>query len=195
MLSVVIVVNGLHSRIKQYPNVTLDTCGIGRQSLLTTGQCFKWSYNETTSSSIQNGRIAKPGEWPWIALVIYHCPGVILNSNWIITVAHCIKSDYTFSVRTVQDHRDDSHTYGVQQVHYLTLYFGSDSKTDLTYDIALLKLKSQILISIPTSIGDHRYHWSMAVNSICLPDKDIVNTDEELALTAGFGQTDEREYN
>ncbi|XP_054155928.1 vitamin K-dependent protein C-like [Oppia nitens] len=101
-------------------------------------------------------------------------------------------TDRTFSVRIVQDHRDDSHTYGVQQYYYHPLYFGSDSKTDLTYDIALLKLKSQIPIPIIASQTINRQPF---VNSICLPDKDIVNTDEELALTAGFGQTDQEEYN
>ncbi|XP_054155901.1 chymotrypsin-like elastase family member 2A [Oppia nitens] len=105
----------IHSQIKHYPNVTLDTCGIGRQSLLTTKNCFKWSSNVTTS--VQNGRLAQPGEWPWI-------------------------------------------------------YF----------DIALLKLNSHIPIT--------RTAGYYTVNGICLPEINIVNIDDELALVAGFGYID-----
>ncbi|XP_054155898.1 ovochymase-like [Oppia nitens] len=182
----------IHSQIKHYPNVTLDTCGIGRQSLLTTKNCFKWSSNVTTS--VQNGRLAQPGEWPWIVYIhskLYflgfiprawsECTGVILNTNWIITAAHCIHSDRTITVRTVQDTGDESHTY---DVHQWFIHPNYTSKTKEMYDIALLKLNSQI--GIQRSMNGRYY----TVNSICLPDRDIVNTVEELALFAGYGLTD-----
>ncbi len=60
-----------YSDIKHYPGVTLDTCGIGRQSLLMTGHCFKWA-NNWSMSDIQYGRVAEVGEWPWIVLIITH---------------------------------------------------------------------------------------------------------------------------
>ncbi|XP_054155911.1 chymotrypsin-like elastase family member 2A [Oppia nitens] len=182
----------IHSQIKHYPNVTLDTCGIGRQSLLTTKNCFKWSSNVTTS--VQNGRLAQPGEWPWIVFITTtyyflgfiplmwnHCTGVILNTNWIITAAHCIRTDRTMTLRTVQDKTDKSHTYGVHQWFIHTNYTINNE----LYDIALLKLNSHIGI---TRSLDGRYY---TVNGICLPDnRHGVNIDEELALFAAFGKTD-----
>ncbi|XP_054166152.1 transmembrane protease serine 11E-like [Oppia nitens] len=187
----IIVVNGLHSRIKQYPNVTLDTCGIGRQSLLITdGHCLRWSSNAITSSSLQNGRIAEPGEWPWIALI----------SGKKYTFFIPARSDYTITVRTVQDLRQEGHTYGVQKQIVHNKYNTIDNKVDNRYDIALLKLDSQIPIPTTANTGaaaggsggssGHRYDLSLP-NSICLPDKDILNTDDELALIAGFGKLDE----
>ncbi|XP_054158703.1 uncharacterized protein LOC128957012 [Oppia nitens] len=56
------------------------------------------------------------------------------------------------------------------------------------YDIALLKLDSQILMT--QSTGGYP-----TVNAICLPDRDIVNTDKELAVFAGFGDTDDNVIN
>ncbi|XP_054155899.1 ovochymase-like [Oppia nitens] len=181
----------IHSQIKHYPNVTLDTCGIGRQSLLTTKNCFKWSSNVTTS--VQNGRLAQPGEWPWIVYIYstyyflefiplewVYCTGVILNTNWIITAAHCIHSGHTLTVRTVQDSNDKSHIYGVNQWFRHPLY--TDKLKDY-FDIALLKLDSNIPITHTAG-----YY---TVNGICLPEKNIVNIDDELGLVAGFGYIDQ----
>ncbi|XP_054167847.1 chymotrypsin-like elastase family member 2A [Oppia nitens] len=57
------------------------------------------------------------------------------------------------------------------------------------YDIALLKLTSNISMSTTTTteLTVGRYP---TVNPICLPDRDSVNTDKELALFAGFGRID-----
>ncbi|XP_054166161.1 vitamin K-dependent protein C-like [Oppia nitens] len=193
--------NGLHSHIKQYPNVTLDTCGIGRQSLLMTGQCLHYSMTE----NIQNGRLAEPGEWPWIALILMKkyfvnqtieksskCTGVVLNANWILTNAHCIRSNHTITVRTVYDWRHEGHTYGMSQSFIHPDFQKTGAKQpDHRYDIALVKLVQQIPISntvITTTSSGNQYSL---INGICLPDIDLINTDNELALIAGFGYIDE----
>ncbi|XP_054155986.1 uncharacterized protein LOC128954432 [Oppia nitens] len=199
-ITVVVVVNGLHSGIKQYPNVTLDTCGIGRQSLLTTGQCFNWSSNVITSS-VQNGRLAKPGEWPWI--VYYenynyflgfirtfrlYCNGIILNHKWILTAAHCLDPAYTITVRTVQDRRDNSHTYSMDKrfIHPDYRSIGSDdSERRVQFDLALIKLAE------PGIVEWAKHDGYYTVNSICLPDNggrdDGINRRGELGLYAGYG--------
>ncbi|XP_054166160.1 chymotrypsin A-like [Oppia nitens] len=184
---------------------------------MTGGQCFRWSSN---AIAIQNGRLATPGEWPWIALVLLNkysenktivkrCTGSILNTNWILTAAHCILPNFTLTVRTVQDMRDTmGYTYSVDQSFVHTGYPNKTigGKPDKRYDIALVKLVEQIPIldnnntdntttdtntNTTTSDGHHRYQQPMSVNSICLPDKDIVNTENELALMAGFGYIDD----
>ncbi|XP_054163254.1 chymotrypsin-like elastase family member 2A [Oppia nitens] len=188
----IVLTYGLHTRIQHYPSVTEDNCGINSQSLLMSGHCLKWSSNMTTN--VQNGRLAQPFEWPWIAFIdIYKtfwgfkydrfwCTGVILNRNWIITAAHCLESDYTINVRLVQDYSQQSHSYGVDMYVIHPNYTALSHTVGLRdgYDIALLKLDSQILMT--QSTGGYP-----TVNAICLPDRDIVNTDKELAVFAGFG--------
>ncbi|XP_054156001.1 chymotrypsin-like protease CTRL-1 [Oppia nitens] len=148
---------------------------------MTTGQCLRWSSNMITSN-VQNGRIAKPGEWPWIVLISgqkYYW-GFIPTDNF----------KFTITVRTVQNRRHTSadHTYSVQKriVHYK---YKTIHGLDKRYDIALLKLGSQIPIPSSSSSSSGQYPL---INGICLPDKDILNTDEELALVAGFGWIDDR---
>ncbi|XP_054167845.1 chymotrypsin-like elastase family member 2A [Oppia nitens] len=206
---VVFVTNGLHSiSIKHYPSVTENNCGISRQSLLMNGvnHCFKWSSNNNVTTSVQNGRLAQPGEWPWIAFIdIYKtfwgfkydnkmCTGVILNNNWISTAAHCIFIDNTISVRLVRDYsQHTSHVYGVDMyvIHpNYTVFMNTRPGLEQAYDIALLKLSSNISMTT-TTITELTVGRYPTVNAICLPDRDIVNTDKELALFAGFGNIDE----
>ncbi|XP_054154935.1 chymotrypsin-like protease CTRL-1 [Oppia nitens] len=184
----IVLVNGLHSRIKQYPNVTLDTCGIGRQSSLllstttttttTTGrQCFKWSTNET--SSVQNGRLALPGEFPWIAY--------IEGSEYFWGFWRTKTPDRTDNVRTVQDLRQSGHTYGVDK-WFIHPNWSSTEKFKRGYDIAIVKLKSQIPIPT-TTIPTPGLWFGQQINGICLPEPNIMNTEQELALIAGYGST------
>ncbi|XP_054163245.1 elastase-1-like [Oppia nitens] len=200
LLNFIVLTNCLHSRIKHYPSVTEDKCGINRQSLLMSGHCFKWSSNVGTN--VQNGRLAQPLEWPWIAFIDFYktflglrynwywCTGVILNSYWIITAAHCIKSDYTLSVKLGNDYSHESHVYGVDMyvIHPNYTAYNHIKGFNKGYDIALLKLDSQILMT--QSTGGYP-----TVNAICLPDRDIVNTDKELAVFAGFGDIEDNVIN
>ncbi|XP_054156003.1 chymotrypsin-like protease CTRL-1 [Oppia nitens] len=180
LVSVVVVVNGLHSRIKQYPKVTLDTCGIGRQSLLmTTGQCLH--YNMT--ANIQNGRLAEPGEWPWIAYVFVQ--------KYFLFIIPTDRPGYKITVRAVSDRRL---TYKVDISIVHNKYNTDDGNKDSKYDIGLLKLISPLpipTITTTTTTSGGQPYRPLKVNGICLPDKDIVNTEDELALNAGYGYIDE----
>ncbi|XP_054155990.1 U21-ctenitoxin-Pn1a-like [Oppia nitens] len=194
---VVLVVNGFHSIIQHYPNVTLETCGIGRQSLLTTGQCLRWGFN-SNASSIQYGRLADPGEWPWVVYITgiryftnpfyiskQICGGVILNQLWIITAAHCMLENYNYTVKTVQNWRHPGHSYQISNFYLYPDYeVGYESVRIFQHDIALVKLKPP---GIQMTLNSDGYY---TVNSICLTYANMANKVEELALFAGFGDTD-----
>ncbi|XP_054166151.1 chymotrypsinogen B-like [Oppia nitens] len=146
-----------------------------------TGQCLRWSSNIITSS-VQNGRLAKPGEWPWIV-------SILLQKYFLYFIPTKSKrSEYTITVSTVQDQR---HTYDVDKriVHH-NFHRDDTDRPNARYDIALLKLVLPIPIpTIPIALSGGQFQQQ--TNGICLPDKDIVNTVEELALTAGFGDIDD----
>ncbi|XP_054156004.1 chymotrypsin-like protease CTRL-1 [Oppia nitens] len=112
-------------------------------------------------------------------------------------IEECIIPGYRITVRPVIDRSltgDYIYDVDISIAHYK--YNTDDGKTDLKYDIGLLKLISPLPIptTTTTSSGGQSY-LSPAVNGICLPDKDIVNTEDELALNAGFGYIDESVVN
>src|SRR5437867_3981961 len=86
LVNMLTTVVGSHVVMTDYPNVTLSTCGIGRQSLLESGHCLKWSSNVT--ANIVNGRNAEPGEVPFAVLVLTE-NRFVLN---IIPITNTIKT-------------------------------------------------------------------------------------------------------
>ncbi|XP_054158654.1 venom peptide isomerase heavy chain-like [Oppia nitens] len=155
----------VHSVIKHYPNVTLIDCGVGRESLLMTGQCLH-SYDWT--KHIENGRQLETAEMPWIVFIIVKQNG-----------GHC-RLPFKSS-----DHRIYT---GIQDKSHLTDYYTSDDyfipnqfrkAKQRAYDLALIRLSKPLNL-----MSNTRYK---TINGICLPKEDIINTNDELALIAGYG--------
>ena len=55
--------------IQHIRGVTLEECGIGRESQLFDDTCFQWHRMVYAKNDIQNGRNATIGEMPYIAMV------------------------------------------------------------------------------------------------------------------------------
>ncbi|XP_077050067.1 vitamin K-dependent protein C [Siphateles boraxobius] len=53
---------------------------------------------------VVGGTVGKKGESPWQALILnnqgkFHCGGVLIDENWVLTAAHCLETSTRFSVR------------------------------------------------------------------------------------------------
>lgn len=48
------------------------------------------------SGRVVGGKPSQPTSWPWIVAIHrngnFHCGGVLMSENWVITAAHCIDS-------------------------------------------------------------------------------------------------------
>ncbi|XP_054159082.1 chymotrypsin-2-like [Oppia nitens] len=193
--------------------ISPEGCGVGRESVLMNGQCFRWYANYTQQQDIQFGRSAKPGEVPFAVYIHKYkklwifpygesmCSGSILNNRWIITAAHCIYKNgyYDKSAFTVypgaQSRKHLPLGYSVDQLYAHPDYIsGNETKSD----IGLIKLKQWI--PLPTK----RQPISL-MNAICLPTNSSIKSSSsgrytpstgiytpsenlnQLALVAGFG--------
>ncbi|CAF1148179.1 unnamed protein product [Didymodactylos carnosus] len=114
-------------------------------------------FEDNITSRIVNGEIAQPHSWPWHALLVVYnrngiwssaCGASLLSSRYVLTAAHCVHGHSATAIYI--------HT-GLHEITNKTLspfngYQGrsiyiheSYSQFLLNHDIALIKLKNQIL--------------------------------------------------
>ncbi|XP_054161704.1 coagulation factor IX-like [Oppia nitens] len=177
-----------------------NDCGIGRQSLLANGKCFQWLSNQSLTHELNNGRIAGPGEVPFAVWIVYrdkfiasHGSGVILNNRWILTAAHVIYgfaiSDLTiYPGKLFIDYNDYENGYNIEKT---VVHYKYPRRRFPAYDMALIKLTADLPLSSQLSINGLNYRTLL--NGICLPPLDALNSEDELALMAGYGLVNRNE--
>lgn len=51
-------------------------------------------YSRSKDPRVVGGVASNPGAWPWLIALyqdgIFHCGGVILSDQWVLTAAHCV---------------------------------------------------------------------------------------------------------
>ena len=64
-------VKGRHisAHIRHISGLTLEGCGIGKESKLMDDSCFQWHYSRDFTPEISNGRNATEGELPFVVRI------------------------------------------------------------------------------------------------------------------------------
>jgi len=171
--------------------------------------------NQPARQQIYAGKLAEEGQWPWLAVVLqkttrgthFLCAGAIIDPEWILTAAHCLRSDRVSDYCVVVGHKDitdvdyDKCTphgkrplqlfrhpnYNYTAFHYDHSHSYSDQEKQARYhDIALLKMAKMSFDSAD-------------VGPVCLPKSNQLsvyqkarpgNYTDQWCHTAGWGDTE-----
>lgn len=152
---------------------------------------------------IVGGNNTYEGEFPWAVSIQrhgnHHCGGVIVGHRWILTAAHCVRSQLvgnlivrtgghtlTRSINSISGHLEKD--FPVEQIiihddfsryDNLTSSQMKSSANTNNADIALLKLKQEI-------------SWNEHAWPVCFPSREAGNFSGHDAIVIGWGKLNEK---
>ncbi|KAJ9579974.1 hypothetical protein L9F63_004357, partial [Diploptera punctata] len=137
------------------------------------------------SKRVVGGQASQPGAWPWVVALYrdgrFHCGGVLLDENWIVTAAHCVDGfvNHYYEIQAGMLRRFSfSPAEQTRAVSYIVLHSQYD-RSDMRNDLALIKVKQPLRLN----------RW---VRPACLPPFDFFPLPETYCTAVGWGATVER---
>ncbi|XP_073709791.1 vitamin K-dependent protein C-like [Misgurnus anguillicaudatus] len=136
------------------------------------------------------GTVSKKGESPWQVLILnhlgkFHCGGVLIDENWVLTAAHCLETSSRFRVR-LGDY-DRFRPEGTEKTITVKQHFTHPQYNPITRhnDIALLQLLG------PATFSNY-------ILPACLPSHDlaeqVLHRNGTLTIVTGWGKKNETDH-
>ncbi|XP_055931196.1 chymotrypsinogen B-like [Argiope bruennichi] len=149
--------------------------------------------NFESPDRIVGGEEAVPHSWPWqVSLQLFYiepnshsCGGALINSQWVLTAAHCFKyvaDPYYYRIHMGMHHKfkkdkGEQIRYAVKIIGYPNLEMDRlQNRVGIYDDIALIKLNAPV-------------QFSDTVKTACLPNSGWELKPGEKCYTTGWGET------
>ncbi|XP_046832412.1 uncharacterized protein LOC124430208 [Vespa crabro] len=133
---------------------------------------------------IVGGRPTIPNRYPWIARLVYdgrfHCGASLINNDYVITAAHCVRNLKRSKIRVVLgDYDQYVNTDGVAIMRAVSsvIRHRNFDINSYNHDVALLKLRKPV-------------KFSKTVRPVCLPQAESDPAGKE-GTVIGWGRTSE----
>ncbi|XP_067827015.1 transmembrane protease serine 4-like isoform X2 [Heptranchias perlo] len=158
--------------------LTEGSCSSGKIVSLVCARCQR-----SASDRIVGGTDANIEDWPWQVSLKYNnqhlCGGSVINSQWIVTAAHCFPEEYNqIENWKVFAGSDSLYSGGSSYSIVKIITNGNYNSLSSDYDIALIKLRS------PLPYTDY-------IRPVCLPNHDAPIQEGISAWVTGWGYTKE----
>ncbi|VEN60340.1 unnamed protein product [Callosobruchus maculatus] len=138
---------------------------------------------------VVGGKPSQPAAWPWLVSIykngVFHCGGVLINEEWIVTAAHCLDRYWQYYYEISAGALRRFSYSPMEQTRWAAVAIPHEDydRATLSNDIALMKLSSPVRFN--------RY-----VRPICLPSDatagdGFINAPPagEICTTVGWGAT------
>ncbi|XP_073717175.1 elastase 3 like [Misgurnus anguillicaudatus] len=140
---------------------------------------------EPVTSRVVNGEDAKPHSWPWQISLQYQngdswhhtCGGSIIDTNWVMTAAHCISSSRTYRVFVGKHNlaEDEAGSKAISPEKIIVHEKWNSIFVALGNDIALIKLSEPLTLSDSVQLG-------------CIPPAGTVLPNNYTCYVTGWGR-------
>ncbi|KAF9801678.1 hypothetical protein SFRURICE_018235 [Spodoptera frugiperda] len=133
---------------------------------------------------VVGGMESNVNSFPWLGRLIYEkafgCAASLINDRFVISAAHCMKGFmwFLFRVKFGEHDRCDKNQQALMTRYVVKVIAHNFTLTDLSNDIALLKLNKPV-------------EYSYAVKPVCLPTNDDKSYTSQTAIVAGWGAMNE----
>jgi secreted trypsin-like serine protease len=112
---------------------------------------------------IVGGQVTGIHRYPWVARLVYdgqfHCGGSLINSDYVLTAAHCVRRLRRSKFKVVlgdHDQHSSSESPAIMRAVSAIIRHKNFDGTSYNHDIALLKLRKSVT-------------FSKQVRPVCLP--------------------------
>ncbi|XP_060875249.1 serine protease nudel isoform X2 [Metopolophium dirhodum] len=173
---------GIRSDLKFNKNIDPDR--LRRSPYLEPWSNITSRFTRSKDPRVVGGIASNPGAWPWLIALyqdgIFHCGGVILSDQWVLTAAHCVNQykKHFYEVQAGILRRFSFSPMEQSRIVTHAIIHTQYSRSTMENDLAVLRL-------------DRSLEFNRWIRPVCLPDNKLswIPFPGTMCTAVGWGAT------